>query len=160
MWPKDVPRSLSVRLAKVNLAARTGVFQNLCGTVYGKVFFLSQEPRGSVGSCEQAVFWDRSASCHSCGPPRVPGILQLAEGRQRRKSVTAAPNTVFPSCSTDLRLDLVIWCPGLGREAECVHGEERNGLVSVVCYTLFSPGNLQSSWFLPVGWLEDVIDCV
>lgn len=47
-----------------------------------------------------------------CGPCRVPGILQLAEGRQRRKSVTATPNTVFPSYSTDLRLDLVISSQG------------------------------------------------
>ena len=59
------------------------------------------------------------------------------------------PTRCFPSHSTDSKLDLVIWYPGLGREAACAYGEERHGLVSVVCYTLSGSGKLQLSWFLP-----------
>lgn len=107
--------------------------------MYGKVFFLSQGPRGSVGMCEQAAFqgpgcllsfvWARQGSWR---PPAGGG--ETEEGKVSQP----LPTRCFPSHSTDSRLGLVIWYPGLGREAECVHGEEGRGLVSVVGYTVRS----------------------
>lgn len=73
--PKGAPWSSYVSLAQVNPAARA----NLHGTVYGKGLFLSQGPRGSVGSVSRQFFRE-AAFRHSCGPSRVPGILQLAQG--------------------------------------------------------------------------------
>lgn len=104
---------------------------------------------GPWGCVSRQLFRDPAASCHSCGPARVPGVLQLAEGETEEGKVSQPlPTRCFPHIplTQDWPCHLV---PGAGKRGQVCPQRRGRSVVWWRGWLLSGPGKLQLSWFLP-----------